>query len=362
MIELARIYFLACELQPPLPNHKLMRQLPPKYAELIASAAANGLASGIAGYAQLAQLYEKGAQFGIEPTLLEFKGLMTALLREEIEKREMSLFERMELSAQLVAYFRQGESFITQERLKFNTPAPPLNRFSTGFAPLDSVLGGNAVTSVVTLIASPGTGKSYLSLAIAAGWSHGSVLFYDPENGSGLMLERAQSIDVDRKPDNKEFIFGYYNPDEILEELREDPDPGRLIIMDSLHFICGTGRTPDSGAKYEKAYTTAVAMQQHCKLVLITTQVKRGADGDSIDAGAASSCIERHSGAQIHLSKGELLPDGATEYRMFCSKNRYGPGGLEIKFAFDYFNAICRYLVEDLKYSEEAMEQMEYLK
>src|SRR6476660_4875235 len=109
MIELARLFFLACELQPPLPSFKLMRCLPPKYVELLTSAAKNGIAGGIANYQQLAVLYEKGAQFGIEPTQHEFKTLLTAMLREEIEKREMSIDERMVLLEALTNYYKSGQ-------------------------------------------------------------------------------------------------------------------------------------------------------------------------------------------------------------------------------------------------------------
>ena len=361
MIEIARIFFLAAELKPNLPDLKLMRCLPLKYTELITSAAKNGIASGVANFEQLATLYEAGARFGIEPTIIEFRSLLTNLLREEIEKRDMQIEDRLDLLDRLVRFYKQGTSYIAQVRRNFNSPAPIMAKFSTGFAPLDKVLGGSTVTEVTTIVATTGTGKSYISLAIAAGWKHGSVWFYDPENGESLMLTRTESIDRDKSYDNKELIFGFYNPEQILEELRDNPDPGRLIIMDSLHFICGTGRTPDSGTRYERTYNAAVAMKQYCKKIIITTQVKRGADGDSIDSAAASSCIEHHSGAMIHLSKGLPLGDGTYEYRMFCSKNRNGVGGTEVKFAFDYEKAVCRYIVEAPIFSEETMETMEFI-
>ena len=361
MIEIARIFFLAAELKPNLPDFKLMRCLPPKYTELITSAAKNGVASGVANYEQLATLYEAGARFGIEPTEIEFRSLLTNMIREEIEKRDMQIEERLDLMDRLVRFYKQGTSYIAQVCRTFNSPPPLMSKFSTGFDPLDKVLGGSVVTGATTIVANPGTGKSYVSIAIASNWKHGSVWFYDPENGEGLMLTRTESIDRDESYDSKKLFFGFYNPEEILEKLRDDPDPGRLVIMDSLHFICGTGRTPDSGAKYERSYQAAIAMKQYCKKIIITTQVKRGGDGDSIDAGAASSCIERHSDAQIHLSKGLPLGDGTYEYRMFCSKNRNGVGGTEVKFAFDYDKAICRYIVEAPVFSEEAMETMEYI-
>lgn len=361
MIEIARIFFLAAELKPTLPDFKLMRCLPPKYNELITSAAKNGVASGVANYDQLATLYEAGARFGIEPTVIEFRSLLTIMLREEIEKRDMQIEERIDLMDRLVRFYKQGISYIAQVHRTFNSPAPKMAIFSTGFDPLDIVLGGSTVTEVTTIVATTGTGKSYISLAIAAGWRHGSVWFYDPENGESLMLTRTESIDRDITYDDKKLIFGFYNPEQILEDLRDNPDPGRLVIMDSLHFVCGTGRTPDSGARYERTYNAAVAMKQHCKNIIITTQVKRGADGDSIDSASASSCIEHHSGAMIHLSKGLPLGDGTYEYRMFCSKNRNGVGGTEVKFAFDYEKATCRYIVEAPIFSEKTMNTMDYI-
>lgn len=358
---IARLYYLACELSPILPDNKLLRLLSPKYVELLQSATLNGIASNQVGYEQLAAIYEIGAKVGIEPSEKEFRSALSAMLTEALNANDkLSLDDNMHLRSRLLNYYKTGTSFITPVRCSFKTKVPPLAYFKTGFEPLDEVLGGGTVTEVTTIVANPGTGKSYITLGIANGWKYGSVLFYDPENGQALMLNRANQMDDNEdSPDNKEFIFGHYDPEEILEYLVDNPDPGRLVIMDSLHFVCGTGRTPDSGLKYEKAYQCAVAMKMYCKLIIITTQIKRGADGDSLEAGAASACIERHSGAQINLSKKERLEDGYYKYRMYCSKNRNGVGGTEIEFAFDYEKAKSRYIIRPPVFSEGLLEQME---
>lgn len=358
-MEIARLYYLACELSPVLPDGKLLRLLPPKYVELLKSATQNGIASNQANYEQLAAIYEIGAKVGIEPTEKEFRSAMSHMIQRELDKKDdLSLDDRLHCMSRLVNYYKTGTSFITPVRRSFKTKVPPMNFFKTGFEPFDEVLGGGTVTEVTTIVANPGTGKSYISLAIAHAWKHGSVLFYDPENGEALMLSRANQMDEDDS-DDKEFIFGHYDPEDILEYVMDNPDPGRLVIMDSLHFVCGTGRTPDSGLKYEKAYQCAVAMKMYAKLIIITTQIKRGADGDSLDAGAASACIERHSGAQLNLSKKERLPDGHYKYRFYCSKNRNGVGGTEIEFAFDYERAQSRYIIRPPVFSEELLATLE---
>jgi hypothetical protein len=364
MIELARLYYLACELRPNLPEHKLLQVLPRMYTELITSAAKNGISSGIANYEQLATLYSTGEALNIDPTENEFKSLISTMIANHIEdKKDLPIDEKIKYYERLTRYYKQGESFIPQVRRTFNSPAPVISKFSSGFPPYDKVLGGSIVNDVTTIIANPGTGKSYISMAIAAAWPHGSVRIYDPENGEGVVLNRAETLPGrgSEDYDHKELIFGWYSAEDILQELKDNPDHNMLVILDSLHFVCGDGSSPESRANYFHTYKAAVAMKQFCKHVIITTQVKRGANGDSIDAGAASSTIERDSGAQLHLSKGMYLGNGTVEYRLFSSKNRHGPNQVEVNFVFDYVSAKCVHIVEPPVFTQEMYENMEFI-
>lgn len=369
-IELARLYYLACELRPNLPDHKLMQVLPKMYTELITSGCKNGISSGISNYQQLAQLYSMGEAIGIEPTENEFKSLISSMIASEVEsKKELPIDVKINYYDRLTRYYKQGESFIPQVRRTFNSPAPLVSKFSSGFLPYDKVLGAtpenpfSVVNDVTTIIANPGTGKSYLSLAIGAAWPHGSVYIYDPENGEGVVLNRAETL-PDRGSesyDNKHIIFGWYGVETILEHFKDNPDLNALVILDSLHFVCGDGSDPSSRMEYFKAYKAAVALKQYVKHVIITTQVKRGANGDSIDAAAASSTIERDSGALLHLSKGMYLGNGTVEYRLFSSKYRHGPNQVEVNFIFDYVKAQCVHIVEPMVMTKELYDNMEFI-
>lgn len=364
MIEFARLYFLACELKPTLPEHKLLRLLPPKQVELLISAVKSGIGSGLANYDQLAALYEMGKSENVSHE--NFKTTLSGMLEEAISaKSNISIDERIQLWGKLAKYYESRKIAPPVVR-KFNEQGPELVLFATGFAPLDKVLGKNKKpgeiipTEVITIIAQPGTGKSYISLAIANAWKHGPVLLYDPENGEGLVMSRANSaVKVgDPEYDNKRFIFGHYDPDDILAYIQDNPMEGLLVILDSMHCICGDGRSPASGAEYERMLRIMSAMKKYAKLIIGTTQVKRGADGDDLEAAAASASIERWTGAQIHLSKEDELEDNLQQYRMYCSKNRSGVQGQEVRFAFDYEKAKT-YLIEPQKYTPTLLDDME---
>jgi hypothetical protein len=347
MQEVYRLYYLAVELRPELPDSRLMALLPPKIRDLIESGTRDGLGAGMANYGTLQATYMEGAN-GVEATDSEFRGLLTAMLDSEVSRREdLPLTTRMKYRSRLASYYTQNKSVIATKRVKFNEKSDPLLRFPTGFLPIDTVLGGRGITAgVITLIAVPGSGKTYLSQAIA-NLHNGAVWMFDAETGEGLVMDRQKDIDGVNL-DNKEYIFGSYNVEDIYEDARANPDPERLIILDSLHFVCGDGRTPESGARYSAAYKWAIEMAHagYCKYVLITTQVKRGSDGNSIDSAAASATIERDSSALINLTKLHPLPDGTVKMRLFCNKNRMGLAGAITYFAFRYEKGKAEYVIE----------------
>lgn len=346
MEEIFRLYYLAVELRPTLPNTKLMNILPRKYADLIYSGVRDGLGSMLAGYETLAASYMRGASSGVTASEREFKSLITALIHRELSsKTDIRLEDQIQLQGALASYYQSGTSIIKQKRVKFNTKSSPLAKFSSGFEPLDVVLGGALLKGVITLLGIPSMGKTYIAQAIANSWQHGSVWFCEPEVGEDLILDRQDNI-AGFDLESKEYFFGHYSPEAMLDMVQEEPDENRLIVWDSLHVICGTGSTPESRNKYERAYETAIRLKAHCKLLIITTQVKRGNSGDEIDSGAASSCIERYSDAQINIRKELLLPDGCNQVRLFCSKNRMGPGGGLVNFAFNYEKGKFAYMMD----------------
>lgn len=339
-----RLFRLACDTRPTLPSRDLMNVLAPDIRDLISSGAKSGFNTNHAQLAQLEVIYTTGAS-DRPSTQEEFRELLSqAIFDTLLEAHTMDTRKRTALFAQLDAY-STSTSVIPQTRRAWNSPAPPSTHFQTGFAPLDRVLGNKVRKGVITVLAIPGDGKSYFGLALGDIWD-GPVWMFDPENGEEVTLERAQTI-AREKCEEKEFIFGNYDPTTILAEARADPNPNRLIILDSLHFVCGTGQNAGDAIRYARAYECAIQLAAVSKLVLITTQIKRGADGDSIDAGAASACIERHSAVLLHLKKGMLRPDLLQTYRLFASKHRTGVGGLELEYAFHYEKAQSMYIIGD---------------
>ena len=358
MIEIARLYFLACELKPELPDYRLMSLITPKYRELIKSAATNGISSGIAGYEQLRAIYDAGKAIDIEPSNQEFKSLLSSMINSSLDQKEdYSIDDKMDLMTRLTAYYKSGKSTIPKVIRKFTDEPPEFLFFQSGFEPLDRVLVKGLVKGITTIVANAGVGKSYIALAIAAVWD-GPVIYYEPENGEALTLTRIATMDKSNL-ENKEIHFGFYHSKEILEYVKDHADENLLVIMDSLSVVCGEGRDSNSGSLYVETYQDSIKMLEYCKHVLITTHLRRHSDGDTISAAGASSAIEKYSTAQIHLSKEGKLPDGCWQYRFFTPKYRAGESQVEVKFAFNYEEAKCMYIVEQPKFTNQLLEEME---
>lgn len=355
---LARLFYLQVETKAPLPNKQLMGLMGKTWAKALTTANESGIASGAANYEQLVAFYSQGAESGIAPTEQEFRALLTDYLLEQLGDKEETLTtkERAVLYGAIARYYEGKQGIIANERVSFATEAPPQSRFLSGFPALDYVAGNGLCTGVVTILAKTGNGKSSLSFAIAKSWAKeqgSSVWVFDPEMGKGMALTRINGMGVDwgAYASVPELFLGYYCIEDVLKQVEEEPDPDRLIIFDSLDAVCGNGMTPESQQLFIRNYESAIKLLDHCKLVIITTQIKRGSDYTDVEGASGSSIIEKRSSLLIGTQKGMLLPNGGNEVTFKGLKNRMGPGGLKQCFAFDY--ATCSYCYDLDKLDEQ---------
>lgn len=363
MRELHRLYHLAVDLKPHLPDRKLMDLLPKTWGKIITSGAIDGLGSGIANYAQLEQLYMDGAENGIEASDKEFKALLTSNIKNQLieRHREFDLKTLTKLFGLVDAYYNRTDAALKQEKFNYNDPAPEFMTFSSCFRPFDEVIKADdrnpGVTSgTITLLGITGTGKSKLALAVTDMWNYGPTFMFDPENGKARTMSRIKRLD---KTHNEKYGFvGEYSADEVYNICVDANDPGLLLVVDSMHAICGDGDDFSSRAMYREWYKmfNALMIGGYVKLVLDTTQVKRNDDGKSITSAAGSRNIENWSSYLLFAEKGSSLPGPINtsyhEVTLYGNKNRDG-FSKPVKFVFDYRNnryidMLDNYMNEDL--------------
>lgn len=363
MRELPRLYRLAVDLKPNLPDQRLMKLLPKTWGNVISSGAIDGLGSGITGYDQLERIYMEGAENGIEPSFNEFKSLLCNQIRKQlIEKNaDLNLREVTKYWALLDDYYNRDDKALKQEKFNYNDPAPEFMTFSSCFLPFDEIIKADGenpgvTNGTVTLIGITGTGKSKLALAFTDLWNYGPSFMFDPENGKARTMSRIKKLNKDH---NEKYGFvGEYSADEVYNICADANDPNLLLVVDSMHAICGDGDDFNSRAMYREWYKmfNAVMIGGYAKLVLNTTQVKRNDDGKSISSAAGSRNIENWSSFLLFAEKGSALPGPPKtayhEVTLYGNKNRDG-SSKPVKFVFDYRNnryidMLDNYIEEDL--------------
>ena len=127
--------------------------------------------------------------------------------------------------------------------LRSSSPPTPISevssqqeeRYQTGIAELDRVLGGGVVPGSLTLLAGePGVGKSTLLLQMAKEFSEkwGKVLYISGEESLQQIKMRAKRIGA---ANNSIYLLSENNVDSMIRAI-EDIDPA-IVIVDSIQTL-----------------------------------------------------------------------------------------------------------------------------
>lgn len=154
-----------------------------------------------------------------------------------------------------------------------------VERFATGIAELDRVLGGGFVGSEVVLIGGePGAGKSTLSLSIAEGFANNSlkVLYISGEESVDQIALRADRMGVD----NDLILVEHSSSlNDALASIHENnPD---LLIFDSLQATASEDLSGSAGS-LQQSREAATVLTKTCKTMgaraLLVSQVNKGGE------------------------------------------------------------------------------------
>ena len=352
--DLTRLFYLACELRPALPDKALLSRLGKSWYPIIKAGAEFGLGGASAALPgvsldQLSNFYMAGAESGAQPHTDEFRGLLAGRLYDAVvSAADLSTIEKIQLVTRLGRWYDGLNSVNGDGEMDWDAEieTPPFTR--TGFWPLDAIAGPRGLAQeVCTLLARPEAGKTTLALATAFAWRRnriGSVVFIQTELAASAMRLKIDGMvrpgerlsDLFRKDEDR-LVFGRRAAEAALQRCIDEPDPDRLIIFDSVGGYCGQGDTPESRTRFADLYDLLMQAKNHSRLVLACAHVKRGVDMADIESAAGSSAVERFSGLMFYMSKDPTpRPDGRLEVQLESLKNRYGDHQRKVKFTFDY--------------------------
>lgn len=194
-----------------------------------------------------------------------------------------------------------------------------VERTPSGIGELDRVLGGGFVTGeVVLLAASPGAGKSTLSLRLAEifGKKGHSVLYSSGEESESQIKLRADRMGITE--DNIRIIHET-NLETLIGHM--DENEPKFMVVDSLQTMASSGVTGGVGSitqSKEAAHTlTRLAKTRGITMVLIN-QVTKGDGGDPTFAG--SNQIAHIVDCVLYI---ESDRDSPLKF-MRATKNRFG--------------------------------------
>lgn len=373
--DLTRLFYLACELRPALPDKNLLSRLGKSWAPIIRAGAELGLGGATSALPgvnmdQMTNFYMAGAESGAAPHLDEFRSLLAGRLYENItSSTDLSIIEQIELNGRLSRWYNGLNSVNGDGSMDWDASinVPPFTR--TGFWPLDRIAGKNGLAQgVVTMVARPEVGKTTMAIATAFNWRRlniGPVVFIQTELAASVMRMKIDGMaaglgievnDYFRK-DVDRLVFGRRAADDAMSELIANPDPDRLVIFDSVGGYCGQGDTAESRVRFADLYDSMVQVKNHSRLVIACAHVKRGVDMADIESAAGSSAVERFSDYLFYITKDPTpRPDGMLDAQFESLKNRYGDHQRRVKFLMNY---VTGQAVEEDFGIESAMEELE---
>ena len=348
-VNLERLIYLAAESGVLIPK-SFVRYLP--QGELLAEITKSGLLGAGAlldvDDGQLVSLYKEGLIAGgaITDRGREFRILIAKAIYAAVQDSS-DIAGTIMLMSRVQDFLEGRSSLVAVQEVSLSEVDPKalsgIYKWDSGFMPMDQLVGG-FYQGIFTILAPPGTGKTSLLLSLMSTMRQtnaaSSIWFFEPEIPMGLLQHRMKPLlSTTTFLQDDRLVSGHFTPTQILEKVRENPDPDRVIMIDSLHVLSGNGEA--RRFEIEGHYKDLVELKNYCRAIILTTQPRRGAHTINLESGAESAAIERYSDGIIgarRISKGVSNIDGGATLLLNIPKNRFGIPEIELTFRYDYEN------------------------
>ncbi len=349
MPTLERLIYLAAETHPPLPGKDLLKYY--RDGELLEKVASFGLMGASTEFDipedQVRNLYERGNHSG-KASKEEFQMLLATELLEQIEQQraDIPVSEYLEITRKIADYAtRTSTELIDTEEVDLAddeafASVDQIPKWNTGFDPLDAITGGH-YQSICMMIGKPGHGKTSLMLSILAGMveaqSASSTWFFELEIPKKLMQYRIQPLRerVTFRPKKDILFCGSFTMDDIIEKAKEDPDPGRVIFIDSPDVMAG-GTGEAKRFVLESIYMRLIQLKWLCQAVIVSSWPRRKDARISLESGSEAWAKAWYSDMIIGLAMLGRTRNGLHNVRLNTLKNRFGPPDQETTFQYNY--------------------------
>lgn len=350
--EISRLIYLANDYRPAIPRP--FRKFIP-HVDILESIAHLGIeGTKVNTGADLGSLndhYANGARFSEDKgSAEEFRMRVASIVDSALifdYRSDYSLTERYKLHRQLDSYI-QGDDLELVGKAEASLlddihEVEGVMKWKTGLAPLDLCFQDGCYQGLHILMGNPGTGKSsiqqYLMETLRTTNAASSIWYFSLETPLNMVRWRMTPIRMRTKfLEDDRIIAGITSVDEVIERIRENPDPDRVILYDGPD-VMSAGSSDGRRFVLEDIFRQLVQVKQMCKAVFVPSQPRRGEQaGLSLESVAESWSKAWYSDTVFGIEALGGEHNGKKRMKITNFKNRFGPMGHHVYFNVDWEN------------------------
>lgn len=335
-----RLIYLAVHNDVNIP--KPLQKYIPHY-ELLVSLRKNGIIGSSLfkdiSIERLQAFYDSGRQEMLDSANegLDFVKIVTRVVYENIHKdTSLELDERLRLLGVLSRYSEGKSSLLSSEVTSFEyADTDRVELIPTGFNPLDELLQGVMTSSLITVAASSGHGKTSLMLAMVDSiqryYPEKRIVYFSLEMTSNSVKYRSRYLTL--KHDKRNTIVTGITQ---LNDIEEYLDLDTIVVLDYLDLLLQSSNDSLRFAIIDN-YAKLLSYSKKCFLLFNATQVNRDAT-PSLRSLSESAAKSHYSEVVLLLTKNGRSNNnpGYNAVEMKCLKNRFGKSDCTVHFDFNY--------------------------
>lgn len=348
--ELSRLVYLAAKYRSTFPR-TLKRYIP--HADLLSDVAQLGIEGTKVNMGvempSLEEHFRFGQDFSPDPgSDDEFRIRIARVVDNAITyhyRDDLSITERTRLYRNLDDFVIGGNLELigkSEASLEGDTEdVASIMKWKTGLDFLDRAFVDGAYQGLHIIMGNPGTGKTSTLLLLMAmlrrQQAASSLWYFSLETPLDMVRWRMTPLRQDTKfVQDDRIVAGMTPVSEVLERIRDNPDPNRIILYDGPDVMSGGG----DGRRFvlEDIFRELVQVKQACKAVFVPSQPRRGENqGMSLESVAEAWAKAWYSDTVFGIERLPHNTDGG-DHRLKISnfKNRFGPMGKTVYYNINY--------------------------